>query len=84
MKKLFVLILALLMLCSCGVQEEPVIEEPQSDTEVSVQENSDEETEKVYPIYTNLTSDDEKVKEAVLYVEAIVTNWFASMLDNEL
>ena len=83
MKKLFVLVLALLMLCSCGVQEEPVIEEPQSDTEVSVQENSYEETEKVYPIYTNLTSDDEKVKEAVSYIEAIVTNWFASMLDND-
>ena len=34
MKKLLVLILALLMLCSCGVQEEPVIEEPQSEEEV--------------------------------------------------
>ena len=27
MKKLFALILALLMLCSCGVEEEPVVEE---------------------------------------------------------
>ena len=34
MKKLLTLILALLMLCSCGVQEEPVIEEPQSEAEV--------------------------------------------------
>ena len=34
MKKLLVLILALLMICSCGVQEEPVIEEPQSEAEV--------------------------------------------------
>ena len=37
MKKLFALILALLMLCSCGV-EEPVIEEPQSEEEVLVPE----------------------------------------------
>ena len=33
MKKLFVLILALLMLCACGVQEEPVVQEP--DVELS-------------------------------------------------
>lgn len=33
MKKLFVLILVLLMLCACGVQEEPVVQEP--DVEVS-------------------------------------------------
>ena len=104
MKKLLALILTLLMLCSCGAEEEPVIEEPQSkaeifasenseeevvieepqgEAEVSASKNSNEETEKVFPIYTNLTADDEKVKEAVLYVEAIVTNWFASMLDND-
>ena len=35
MKKLFVLIMALLLLCSCGVEEEPVIEKPQSEEEVS-------------------------------------------------
>lgn len=64
-------------------EEEPIIKEPQGDTEVSVPENSDEETEKVYPIYTNLTADDENVKEAVSYIEAIATNWFASMLDND-
>ena len=33
MKKLFLLVLALIMLCSCGVQEEPVTEEPQSEAE---------------------------------------------------
>lgn len=33
MKKLFALILALLMLCSCGAQEEPIIEESQSEAE---------------------------------------------------
>ena len=38
MKKLFLLVLALIMLCSCGVQEEPVTEEPQSEAEVSVPE----------------------------------------------
>lgn len=39
MKKLFALILALLMLCACAVEEEPVVEEPQSEeqTEPSVQ-----------------------------------------------
>ena len=34
MKKFFALILALLMLCSCGAEEEPIIEEPQSEAEV--------------------------------------------------
>ena len=34
-KKLFALVLALLMLCACGVQEEVIIEEPQSEAEVS-------------------------------------------------
>ena len=29
MKKLFLILLAVLMLCSCGVQEEPVLEEPE-------------------------------------------------------
>ena len=38
MKKLLVLILALLLLCSCSVQEEPVIEEPQSEAEISASE----------------------------------------------
>lgn len=32
MKKLFVLVLALLMLCGCGVEEEPVIQEPSVET----------------------------------------------------
>ena len=32
MKKLFTLLLALLMLCSCGVEEEPVLEEPSDET----------------------------------------------------
>ncbi len=41
MKKLFALFLALLLLCSCGVQEEPIIEEPQSEAEVS--ESSEDE-----------------------------------------
>ena len=45
MKKLFALILALLMLCACAVEEEPVIEEPQSEAEVSVPENSETEPE---------------------------------------
>ena len=44
MKKLLALILALLMLCSCGNQEEPVIEGPQSEAEPSVLENSESET----------------------------------------
>ncbi|MBR3953333.1 MAG: hypothetical protein IKJ82_07000 [Oscillospiraceae bacterium] len=35
MKKLFALILALLMLCSCGVQEEPITEELQSEPKES-------------------------------------------------
>lgn len=43
MKKLFALLLTLLMLCSCGAEEEPVIEEPQSEEEVS--ESSEAETE---------------------------------------
>ena len=43
MKKLFALILTLLMLCYCGVQEEPVTEEPQSEEEVF--ESSEAETE---------------------------------------
>ena len=43
MKKLFVLILALLLLCACGAEEEPVIEEPQSEAEVF--ESSEAETE---------------------------------------
>ena len=43
MKKLFVLILALLLLCACGALEEPVIEEPQSEAEVFVPENSETE-----------------------------------------
>ncbi len=44
MKKLLVLILALLLLCSCGVQEEPIIEEPQSEPEtiIAVQETEEE------------------------------------------
>ena len=33
MKKFFALFLILLMFCACGVQEEPVIDEPQSETE---------------------------------------------------
>ena len=37
MKKLFALVLALLLLCSCGVQEEPVIEEPQSEEKIEGQ-----------------------------------------------
>ena len=45
MKKLLTLILALLMLCSCGVQEEPVTEEPQSEAEVSASESSEAEPE---------------------------------------
>ena len=45
MKKLFALILALLMLCACGMEEEPVIEEPQSEAEVSVPENPKEKNE---------------------------------------
>ena len=36
MKKLFALLLALLLLCSCGAEEEPVIEKPQSEEEVSI------------------------------------------------
>lgn len=43
MKKRFALILALLMFCSCGVQEEPVISEPQSEPEIS--ESSESEPE---------------------------------------
>lgn len=43
MKKLFAILLALLLLCSCGNQEEPV-EEPQSEAEPSVSENSEIET----------------------------------------
>ena len=45
MKKLIALILALLMLCSCGVQEEPVIEELQSEAESSASESSEAEPE---------------------------------------
>ena len=43
MKKLFVLILALLMLCACAVEEETIIEEPQSEAEVFVPEKEEEE-----------------------------------------
>lgn len=44
MKKLFAMILVLLMLCACGAEEEPVIEEPQSEAEVpEVSENSENE-----------------------------------------
>lgn len=43
MKKLFILVLSLLMFCSCGVQEEPVISEPQSEPEIS--ESSESEPE---------------------------------------
>ena len=35
MKKLFTILLVLLMLCSCAVAEEPVIENPQIEAEVS-------------------------------------------------
>ena len=45
MKKLFVLILALLMLCACSVEEEAIIEELQSEAEVSASESSEVETE---------------------------------------
>lgn len=38
MKKFFALLLVLLLLCSCTVQEEPVAEEPQSEAEVSESE----------------------------------------------
>ncbi len=41
MKKLFVLILALLMLCSCVVQEKPIVEEPKTEAEDSVPETSE-------------------------------------------
>ena len=37
MKKLFVLILALLMFCACGALEEPVVEEPQSEKKIEEQ-----------------------------------------------
>ena len=40
MRKLFLILLAILMLCSCDVQEEPVLEEP-----VSPESSSSEETE---------------------------------------
>ena len=40
MKKFLLILLAVLMLCSCGVQEEPVPEEPQ------ISESSASETEK--------------------------------------
>ncbi len=36
-----------------------------------------------YPKTTKLTAEDEKVKEAVSYIEAIANNWFSSMLDND-
>ena len=39
MKKLFAIILALLMLCSCGAEEAPVIEESQSEEEVFQESN---------------------------------------------
>lgn len=48
MKKTLALLLALLLLCSCGVQEEPVIEELQSEQEVSVPEEEETEEEKYY------------------------------------
>ncbi|MBQ2301941.1 MAG: hypothetical protein II254_01700, partial [Oscillospiraceae bacterium] len=40
MRKLLLILLAVLMLCSCDVQEEPVLEEP-----VSPESSSSEETE---------------------------------------
>ena len=42
MKKLFALILALLMLCSCAVAEESVIEEPQSEAESYASQSEEE------------------------------------------
>ena len=44
MKKLLLLVLALFMLCACGVEEEPVIEEPQSEEKVYISEDLEKET----------------------------------------
>ncbi len=48
MKKLLALIMALLMLCACGANEEP-IDDPQSGAEAFVQENPEDEPEKEEP-----------------------------------
>lgn len=45
MKKLFALILALLMLCGCGLSEEPVEPETEGGSEVSKSENEEPQTE---------------------------------------
>lgn len=45
MKKLLALLLTLLLLCSCSVQEEPVVDEPQSEAEISSEEEILEEPE---------------------------------------
>lgn len=47
MKKLFLILLAALMLCSCGVQEEPVYEEPEVFEESS---SSEEEKAEWHPL----------------------------------
>ncbi|MBE6899442.1 MAG: hypothetical protein E7479_02080 [Ruminococcaceae bacterium] len=47
MEKTLALILALLMLCACGAQEEPVAQEPQSETENPEISEPDEEWPKV-------------------------------------
>lgn len=71
MKKLFALILALLMFCSCGVQQEPV-EEPKKeevseDSEVEHEEQQepeelfDPETEKIFEILWNSEKPSEEV-----------------------
>lgn len=45
MKKLFALFLALLLLCSCGIQEEPIIDKPQSEPEKQEESKSEEKEE---------------------------------------
>ena len=42
MKKFLLILLAVLMLCSCGVSEEPIAEEPQSEPENSENPSSEE------------------------------------------
>ena len=49
MKKLLALFFALLMLCSCGVQQEPVIDEPQNESE-NPEEQKNEESEEMFSI----------------------------------